>query len=84
MIPTSEWVIQLVMCPRAEERGSRPCYLPWAGYTQPMTGYQAMCALHECQAHWPGYEFRAHTIHGDETRFILPGQSADWTRPGGL
>lgn len=84
MIPTSEWVIQLVMAPGAFEHNRRLRYLPWAGYTYPMTGDQAMCALSECEAHWPAYEFRAHPIDGDMTRFDLPGQSADWTHPGGL
>ncbi|SIT51139.1 conserved hypothetical protein [Paraburkholderia piptadeniae] len=84
MIPHSEWVIQLVMWPRANERNSRPRYLPWAGYTHPMTGDQAMWVLSECEAHWPAYEFRAHTINGDETRFALPGLSADWTHPAEL
>ncbi|MPW20047.1 hypothetical protein GCT13_24935 [Paraburkholderia sp. CNPSo 3157] len=84
MIPDSEWVIQLVMWSRANARNSRPRYLPWAGYTHPMTGDQAMCVLSECEAHWPAYEFRAHTINGDETRFTLPGLSADWTHPAEL
>jgi len=84
MIPNSEWVIQLVVRPRADERNSQSRYLPWAGYTRPMTGDQAMRALRECEAQWPEYEFRAHPIDGDETRFDLPGQAADWTHPAGL
>lgn len=84
MIPNSEWVIQLVVRPRADERNSLPRYLPWAGYTRPMTGDQAMRALRECEAQWTEYEFRAHPIDGDETRFDLPGQAVDWTHPAGL
>ncbi|MBC8749477.1 MULTISPECIES: hypothetical protein [Paraburkholderia] len=80
MIPTSEWVIQLVMRPRAFEHDRRWRYLLWAAYTHPMTGDQAMYALRECEAHW----FRAHPIDGDPTRFDLPGQSADCTHPAGL
>ncbi|MEM5372227.1 hypothetical protein V4C53_40265 [Paraburkholderia azotifigens] len=56
MVPTSEWVIQLVIAPGAFEHNRRLRYLPWAGYTYPMTGDQAMCALSECEAHWPAYE----------------------------
>ena len=84
MIPDSEWVIQLVMKPRAPEHNRRWRYLPWAGYTYPMTGDQAMCALSECEMHWPAYEFRAYPIDGDATRFDLPGQPADWTHPAEL
>ncbi|CAG9255234.1 hypothetical protein [Paraburkholderia caribensis] len=84
MIPTSEWVIQIVMKPHASGRSRRWRYLPWAGYTCPMTGDQAMRALSECEAYWPAYEFRAHPVDGDMTRFDLPGQAADWTHPVGL
>ncbi|MBP0593624.1 hypothetical protein J8I87_28825 [Paraburkholderia sp. LEh10] len=84
MILTSDWVIQRVMKPAGFARNRRWQYLPWAGYTYPMTGDQAMRALYECEAHWPAYEFRAHPIDGDMTRFDLPGQSADWTHPVGL
>ncbi|SIT38694.1 conserved hypothetical protein [Paraburkholderia ribeironis] len=84
MIPTGEWVIQIVMRPRAFEHNRRWRYLPWASYTHPMTGDQAMCALRECEAHWPAYGFRAHLIGDDKTRIDLPGQSADCTHPVGL
>lgn len=84
MIPTGEWVIQLVMKPRAFEHNRRWRYLPWAGYAYPMTGDQAMRALLECEAHWPAYEFRGHPVDGDMTRLDLPGQAADWTHPVGL
>ncbi|HKD75015.1 MAG TPA: hypothetical protein VKB76_05945, partial [Ktedonobacterales bacterium] len=70
MIPTSDWGIQLVTWPQADARNARPRYRPWAGYTQPVTGDQAMCVVRECEAHWLGCEFRAHTINGDGTRFI--------------
>jgi hypothetical protein len=49
-----------------------------------MTGDQAMRALSKCEAYWPAYEFRAHPIDDDMTRFDLPGQAADWTHPVGL
>jgi hypothetical protein len=84
VIPTSEWVIQRVMKPRTFMHGTRWQYLLWAGYTQPMTGDQAMSALSECEAHWPAYEFRAHPIDGDMTRFDLPGQSTGWMHPARL
>jgi len=84
MIPDSEWVIQLVVRPRADERNSEPRYLPWAGYTRPMTGDQAMRALRACEVRWPEYEFRAHPIDRDEARFTLPGQASNWSHPAGL
>jgi hypothetical protein len=84
MIPTSGWVIQLVFRSKPDRHNGQSHYLPWAGYSRPMTGDQAMSVLSECEVRWPDFEFRAHTIYGDETRVILPGQSADWTHPAGL
>lgn len=88
MIPDSEWVIQIVVQARADERAgelrSETRYLPWAGYTRPMTGDHAMRALRECEATWPEFEFRAHPLDGDEVRFALPGQSVNWSHPAGL
>ena len=84
MIPDSEWVIQLVVRPRADEHHSELRDLPWAGYARPMTRDQAMRALRECEVRWPEYEFRAHPIDGDETRFTLPGQAMNWSHAAGL
>jgi len=84
MIPSSEWVIQLVVGPRADERGSEPRYLPWAGYTWPMTGDQAMRALRECELRWPEYEFRAHPIDDDGRPFAMVGAETDRHRSTGL
>ncbi|WNC95254.1 hypothetical protein RI103_38890 (plasmid) [Paraburkholderia sp. FT54] len=84
MIPSSEWVIQLVVGPRADERGSEPRYLPWAGYTWPMTGDQAMRALRECELRWPEYEFRAHPIEDDGRPFAMVGAEIDRSRSMGL
>jgi hypothetical protein len=84
MIPNSEWVIQLVMTPRKFDCSNHSTYLPWVGYSCPMTGDQAMRVLRECEAIWPAYEFRAHPLEDDATRFHLPGQSADWVHPARL
>ncbi|RKE23732.1 hypothetical protein B0G76_8412 [Paraburkholderia sp. BL23I1N1] len=83
MIPNSEWVIQLVVGARADEHGSEPRYLPWAGYTQPMTGDQAMRALRACELRWPEYEFRAHPID-DGDSFSMVGAGIDGGRSTGL
>ena len=84
MIPTSDWGIQLVTWPQADARNARPLYRAWVDYIQRITGDQALCSLHEREAHWPANEFRAPTIRGGETRLILYGQSADWTHSLGL
>lgn len=84
MIPNSEWVIQLVVGARADERGSKPRYLPWAGYTQPMTGDQAMRALRECELRWPEHEFRAHPINDDNDSFAMVGAGSEGPRSTGL
>lgn len=82
MIPSSEWVIQLVVGPRDDERPSEPRYLPWACYTWPMTSDQAMRVLRECELRWPQYEFRAHRIDGRS--FAIVGAEVDRSRSAGL
>jgi hypothetical protein len=84
MIPSSEWVIQLVVGARVDEHGSEPRYLPWAGYTRPMTGDQAMRALRECELRWTEYEFRAHPIDDDGRQFAMVGADIDRRRSTGL
>jgi hypothetical protein len=84
MIASSEWVIQLVVGPRADERGNEPRYLPWAGYTRPMTSDQAMRALRECESRWPAYEFRAHPIDDDGRQLAMVGAEIDRSRSTGL
>lgn len=84
MIPSSEWVIQPVVGPRADERGSEPRHLPWAGYTWPMTGDRAMRALCECELQWPHCKFRAHPIDDDSGPFVMVGAGISRSRPTGL
>ncbi|KNH05701.1 hypothetical protein BRCH_00807c [Candidatus Burkholderia brachyanthoides] len=79
----SRLLIQLVVGARADERSSEPRYLPWAGYTQPMTGDQAMRARRECELRWPEYEFRAHPID-DGDSFSIVGAEFDRGRSTGL
>ena len=61
MSPDSEWVIQLVVRPRADEHHSELRELPWAGYARPMTRDQAI----------DGNETRF-TLPGQATNWLHP------------
>ncbi|QMI49926.1 hypothetical protein [Burkholderia sp. MBR-1] len=61
-----DWIIQCAIPRQSPPVAGADAYVPWPGYSRPMTADAAVNALLECEDRWPDREFRAHRLTVEE------------------